>query len=57
MRTGKYTKKVEEIDAKLEDYKGQYFESDNKTFTCPRTGAHFDFSKMCRSLDLLQKQR
>jgi hypothetical protein len=42
----------------LLNYKGIYFaENDEAKYTCPVTGAHFEFMDMCRRLKLLQQQR
>ena len=35
----------------LMNYKGIYFEDDpNNKYTCPKTGAHFEFTDMCGRL-------
>lgn len=40
------------------NYKGIYFEDDNdKKYTCPKTGAHFEFTDMCRRLKKVQARR
>jgi hypothetical protein len=33
------------------NYKGIYFQDeDDKKYTCPKTGAHFEYSDICRRL-------
>ena len=41
-----------EGEGNLLNYKGIYFNDDpNSKYTCPRTGAHFEFNDMCNRLD------
>lgn len=35
---------------KLNNYKGQFFDDSNEKYTCPGTGAHFEFQDMCQRL-------
>lgn len=40
------------------NYKGIYFEDDpNNKYTCPKTGAHFEFNDMCNRLGQVIKWR
>ena len=42
----------------LMNYKGIYFNDDpNNKYTCPITGAHFEFNDMCDRLNLILKLR
>lgn len=42
----------------LINYKGIYFEDENdKKYTCPKTGAHFEFNDMSRRLKKVQARR
>ena len=42
----------------LMNYKGIYFNDDpNSKFTCPDTGAHFEFKDMCARLTQVLKWR
>ena len=42
----------------LMNYKGIYFNDDpNTKYTCPKTGAHFEFNDMCQRLQLILKVR
>lgn len=42
----------------LMNYKGIYFNDDpNNKYTCPRTGAHFEFDNMCGRLNTVIKWR
>ena len=44
--------------AGLMNYKGIYFNDDpNNKYTCPVTGAHFEFNDMCDRLNLILKLR
>ena len=47
-----------EGEGNLLNYKGIYFNDDpNSKYTCPRTGAHFEFNDMCNRLDQVIKWR
>ena len=40
------------------NYKGIYFNDDpNTKYTCPKTGAHFEFNDMCERLQMILKVR
>lgn len=40
------------------NYKGIYFdENDGVGYTCPKTGAHFEFNDMCRRVKSIQARR
>ena len=42
----------------LMNYKGIYFNDDpNNKYTCPKTGAHFEFNDMCGRLSQVIKWR
>lgn len=42
----------------LLNYKGIYFNDDeNQKYTCPITGAHFEFTDMCRRIKFIQAKR
>jgi hypothetical protein len=44
--------------AEMINYKGIYFDDDNtQKYTCPRTGAHFEFQDMCRRIKKVQAKR
>ena len=47
-----------EEGANMMNYKGIYFNDDpNNKYTCPRTGAHFEFNDMCGRLGQVIKWR
>ena len=49
-----------DVDAgeNLMNYKGIYFNDDpNNKYTCPKTGAHFEFNDMCGRLNQVIKWR
>jgi len=40
------------------NYKGIYFDDNNaQKYTCPKTGAHFEFDDMCRRIKRVQAKR
>jgi hypothetical protein len=42
----------------LINYKGIYFNDDTgQKYTCPETGAHFEFNDMCRRLNRIMQKR
>jgi hypothetical protein len=48
---------VEDADNMI-NYKGIYFdEHDGAGYTCPKTGAHFEFNDMCRRVKSIQARR
>ena len=40
-----------------DNFKGVYQDYDWDKYTCPETGAHFNFKLCCKVLSKLQKQR
>ena len=50
-----YKEDLDNID--FNNYKGIYFGDDTKKYTCPHSGAHFQFQDMCiRMLKLADKR-
>ena len=48
----------ENAGGNLMNYKGIYFNDDpNNKYTCPTTGAHFEFKDMCGRLSKILKSR
>ena len=41
----------------LNNFKGIYFDNDSEKYTCPDTGAHFNFKVLCRKLEKLRQER
>ena len=41
----------------LNNFKGIYFDNDSEKYTCPDTGAHFNFKVLCRKLETLRIER
>jgi hypothetical protein len=39
------------------NYKGIFYDRDSEKYTCPATGAHFDFTVLCQKLELVRKRR
>lgn len=55
---GKHQPSGKEQTEALINYKGIYFEDENdKKYTCPKTGAHFEFNDMSRRLKKVQARR
>ena len=47
---------VDQID--YNNYKGMYFGDDDRDkYTCPDTGAHFEYYDMCRRISRVLKKR
>lgn len=41
----------------LKNYKGIYYGQDSEKYSCPKTGAHFRFEKICWVLEIIRKER
>ena len=47
---------VDDID--YQNFKGIYFNDDpNRKYTCPETGAHFEFYDLCKRMNKLKEFR
>ena len=45
------------IGEDLENFKGIYYDNDTEKYTCPRTGAHFNYHKLCNILSPIRRSR
>ena len=46
-----------ECQEDLQNFKGIYYDNDTEKFTCPRTGAHFNYNKLCSILSPIRRSR